>query len=149
MKRAEAGIRRAGQADLEGLLPLIRVFYLVDHHEFDEGTIRAALMPLLADDALGQVWIAEAGGVMIGYAVVTWSYSLESGGRDCILDEIYVEQRSGGTGSTLLEAAIAAAAQAGARAMFLETEAHNARVRTFYVRHGFQEERSVWMIRSL
>lgn len=149
MRRAETGSRRAESVDLEGLVPLIRAFYLVDHHEFDEATIRTALIPLLADDTFGQVWVTEDGGIINGYAVVTWSYSLESGGRDCILDEIYVEQRSGGTGSRLLEAAMAGAAQAGARAIFLETEAHNQRVRSFYVRHGFQEEDSVWMSRSM
>lgn len=146
---AETECRRAESDDLAGLMPLIREFYRVDRHEFDEATILTALIPLLADDLFGQVWVTEDNGEVTGYAVVTWSYSLESGGRDCILDEIYVEQRSSGTGSRLLEAAMAGAAQAGARAIFLETEAHNRRVRSFYARHGFQEEDSVWMSRSM
>lgn len=141
--------RRAALGDLGGLVPLIRSFYEVDRHEFDESRVRSALTPLLVDDTFGQVWVTEVGGVLTGYAVVTWSYSLESGGRDCILDEIYVEQRSGGTGSRLLEAAMAGATEAGARAVFLETEVHNQRVRSFYARHGFQEEDSVWMSRSM
>jgi ribosomal protein S18 acetylase RimI-like enzyme len=33
--------------------------------------------------------------------------------------------------------------------MFLETEAHNERVRGFYARHGFAAEDSVWMSRAL
>jgi len=149
VKSAETGCRRAESADLEGLVPLIRAFYLVDHHEFNQAKVRSALIPLLADDTFGQVWVTEDSGGVTGYAVVTWSYSLESGGLDCILDEIYVEQRSSGTGSRLLEAAMAGAARAGARAIFLETEAHNQRVRSFYARHGFQEEDSVWMSRSM
>ena len=91
----------------------------------------------------------DSEGGLTGYAVVTWSYSLESGGHDCILDEIYVERRSSGTGSRLLAAAMEGAVEAGARAVFLETEAHNQRVRSFYVRHGFRVEDSVWMSRSL
>lgn len=141
--------RRAALSDLEGLVPIIRSFYEVDRHEFHEATVRSALTPLLVDDTFGQVWVTEDGGVIIGYAVVTWSYSLESGGRDCILDEIFVERRSRGAGSQLLEMALAGAERAGARAVFLETELHNVRVRSFYVRHGFTEEDSVWMSRSL
>jgi hypothetical protein len=33
--------------------------------------------------------------------------------------------------------------------VFLETEAHNERVRSFYARCGFEAEESVWMSRSL
>lgn len=142
--------RRAAPGDLEDRIPLVRSFYEVDRHEFDEAKVRSALSPLLVDDTFGQVWVSsDDEGVTNGYAVVTWSYSLESGGRDCILDEIYVERRSGGTGSRLLQAALTGAVNAGARAVFLETEAHNERVRSFYLRHGFLEEDSVWMSRSL
>jgi GNAT superfamily N-acetyltransferase len=129
-------------------MPLIRSFYEIDHHEFDESFVRQALIPLLGDDAFGQVWVTDDG-ELGGYAVVTWGYSLESGGRECLVDEIYVERRSNGTGARLLEAAIEGARQAGARAVFLETEAHNERVRSFYVCSGFEIEDSVWMSRSL
>jgi len=44
---------------------------------------------------------------------------------------------------------LAGAREAGARAVFLETEAHNERVRSFYQRHGVAVEDSVWMSRSL
>ena len=85
----------------------------------------------------------------VGYAVLTWSYSLESGGRDCILDEIYLRERGSGYGSRLLTSVLDAARAAGARALFLETEAHNTRVRGFYARHGLAVEDSVWMATSL
>jgi GNAT superfamily N-acetyltransferase len=135
--------------DLAGLWPLVRAFYDVDQHDFDPARIERGLTPLLVDDTYGQVWVVDAAGALVGYAVVTWSWSLESGGRDCILDEIYVENRSAGTGSHLLSTALAGARDAGARAVFLETEGHNERVRSFYQRHGFAVDDSVWMSRSL
>ncbi len=141
-------IRRATSDDLEPLLPLVRAFYEVDRHEYDESVVRPALIPLLSDDTFGQVWVTDDG-ELGGYAVVTWGYSLESGGRECLVDEIYVERRSNGTGARLLEAALEGAKQAGARSVFLETEAHNERVRSFYARCGFGLEDSVWMSRSL
>ena len=109
----------------------------------------AALRPMLDDDTLGQVWVVDDEGVLTGYAIVTWTWSLESGGRDCILDEIYVADAGRGRGSALLSHALDHASTFGAMAVFLETEAPNERARGFYVRHGFVVEDSVWMSRPL
>lgn len=149
MSGSEPTIRRAGPADEPRLLELIRRFYAVDGHEFDRVRVAAGLVPLLTGDEHGQVWVADIAGEPAGYAVVTWSWSLESGGRDCILDELYVEHRGGGTGGALLEAALAAAAESGATAAFLETEAPNDAARRFYSRHDFAAEDSIWMSRPL
>jgi GNAT superfamily N-acetyltransferase len=130
-------------------MPVIRSFYEIDRHVFDESLVRTALAPLLVDDMFGQVWVIDDGDSLGGYVVVTWGYSLESGGRECLVDEIYVERRSQGTGARLLETAMDAARKAGVRAVFLETEAHNERVRSFYARCGFEVDDSVWMSRRL
>jgi GNAT superfamily N-acetyltransferase len=127
-------IRRATTADLDGLLDLIQEFYLVDQHDYARDHVVPALTPLLADDALGQVWVIEEGAVLTGYAMVTWSWSVESGGRE---------------GGRLLEHAFQEAAAFGARAVFLETEAPNDQARRFYERHGFDIEASIWMSRQL
>ena len=131
------------------MLPLIREFYEVDRHSFELGRVLAGLRPLLVDDRHGQVWlIRDSGGDVAGYAVVTWGWSLESGGRECLLDEIFVRAPGTGLGGKALEAIVEAAGAAGASAMFLETEAHNERARTFYRRGGFAVEDSIWMSRS-
>jgi GNAT superfamily N-acetyltransferase len=127
------------------LLELVREFYGVDLHEYDEQRVTAALMPMLADDSLGQVWVLDGGTGPLGYAIITWTWSLESGGRDCILDEIYAREQGAGAGAELIERAISEAEAYGALALFLETEAHNTRVRGFYSRHGLAVEDSVWM----
>jgi GNAT superfamily N-acetyltransferase len=142
-------IARARVADEAVLLPLIREFYEVDRHPFERERVLAGLRPLLADDRHGQVWlIREPGAEVGGYAVVTWGWSLESGGREALLDEIYVRTPGTGLGGTALEAIVKAAADAGASAIFLETEAHNDRARSFYQRGGFTTEESIWMSRS-
>lgn len=142
-------VHRAGAGDLAAVLPLVGEFCAADGHEYDEDRITRALGPLLAGDAHGQVWLVDAGAGPAGYAVVTWGWSLESGGREALLDEIYVRDRGHGVGAALLRHAVTAAAGAGAAVMFLETEAHNARVRAFYARHGFAAEDSIWMSRPL
>lgn len=142
-------IRRAGATDVDRLIAMHREFCRADAHHFNEGAARRALRPLLADDLLGMVWMAEgdAGG---GYAVVTWGWSVESGGRDALLDEIYAEPRDAGIGSGLLVAVLAALEERGdVSRIFLETEAQNVAARRLYARHGFVVEPSVWMSRPL
>jgi RimJ/RimL family protein N-acetyltransferase len=147
-------IRRAGAADRAALLPLIEEFYAVDHHDFVLDRVTAALDPLLADDRYGAVWLIErtaepADAVPLGYAVVTWGYSLEAGGVEAVLDEIFVRERGDGAGASALAEICRRTARAGASRIYLETEAANSRVRRFYARNGFELEDSVWMGRWL
>ena len=93
--------------------------------------------------------LADDQGGLGGYAVVTWGWSLEAGGREALLDELYVRDRNQGAGALLLEAAAVGSSAAGAARLFLETEAANEAVRRFYARHGFAAEDSVWMQRPL
>lgn len=79
------------------------------------------------------------------YAAVVWSYSIESGGPDAMLDEIYVRERGGGSGRRLMEAVFSELRARGISRLFLETETANQRARAFYERLGFKTEDSVWM----
>ena len=134
-------IRRAVPGDLETLVALHERFCAVDRHPFDAGRATTAFVPLLADDRHGVVWITEDNDA---YAVVTWGWSIEGGGAEAVLDELYVEARGRGTGTTLIEHLLADARARGLARVFLETESANERVRTLYARHGFVTDDSVW-----
>jgi GNAT superfamily N-acetyltransferase len=140
-------LRRATAADLETLLPLVAEFCVIDEHPYDEARVRRALGPLLADDTHGVVWLI--GDPPGGYAVLTWSYSLESGGRDALLDEIFLRERGQGLGSAALAAIYDDLRARGITRIFLETEDHNERARRFYARNGFAVEPSTWMVADL
>jgi GNAT superfamily N-acetyltransferase len=127
------------------VVSLSEEFCMIDGHPFDRQRVTSALRDLLADDSLGEVWVVSGDDGLEGYAVITWGYSLESGGRDALLDEMYVSKPGSGTGSTLIEAVIAAIRERGLTRIFLETEMANAAARRFYGRHGFEVEDSVWM----
>lgn len=142
-------VRRAGDDDLDALLQLVEQFCAVDGHDFDIPRVTAALRPLLCDDRNGQVWLLTDGPAIIGYAVATWGWSLESGGRECLIDEFYVTRPGSGLGSRLITRVIEEAGKAGATVMFLETEARNEAARRFYRRHGFTVEDSIWLSRAL
>lgn len=138
-------IRRAVRADLPVVLELSKEFCVLDGHAFDTARVEPALAPLLESDDLGVVLLVEEEGWALGYAIVTWGYSLESGGRDALLDEIYVRDRGSGTGSALLEAILEDLRGRGISRISLETEQDNEGARRFYERHGFTTEESVWM----
>jgi GNAT superfamily N-acetyltransferase len=79
------------------------------------------------------------------YAVLTWGWSIEAGGAEAVLDEIFVSERDGGVGTALIEHVLDDGRRRGLARIFLETETHNSRVRRFYERRGFRADDSIWM----
>lgn len=141
-------IRRAVATDLTALTELHHEFCDADGHRFEQARAWAGFTPLLADDRHGMVLIAhvpETAPDPSGYAVLTWGWSIEAGGPEAILDELYVRERNAGHGAALLTEAIAQAAEHGMTRIFLETELRNERARAFYLRAGFDVDDSVWM----
>src|SRR5690242_1648322 len=97
-----ANARLAQHSDVEQLLGWIPQLYGSDI-VFDEPVARAALMRLLDDPSLGRVWLLlsdDPEQASAGYMVVCFGYSLEFGGRDAFIDELFVvaEHRGRGIG---------------------------------------------------
>ncbi|HEX4458345.1 MAG TPA: GNAT family N-acetyltransferase [Polyangia bacterium] len=135
--------RIAGVEDAERLLDLMEDFNRIESIPFARATMRQALLPLLAaDNHLGRVVIADADAATIGYALVTFGYDLEYGGRDAWLTELYLvaSARARGDGKRLLDDAVAVAKAAGAHAMHLQVRHENGVARAVYERAGF----TVW-----
>ena len=128
------------------MLTLVSEFCVTDQHTFDPDRVTRALVPLLEDDAHGVVYLVDN---EQGYVVITWGYSLESGGREALIDEIYLRRRGEGLGSKVMDALFDDMAARGVVKMFLETETHNRRARRFYARQGFVEDDSIWMSRQI
>ncbi len=84
-----------------------------------------------------------------GFCVATWSYSLESGGRDGLIDEFYTRDRGRGIGGMAFDEVLADLKRRGIPRLFLETEAHNEQARRFYRRHGMVDEDSILMAMDL
>lgn len=143
------GIRRATADDEPELLLLCEEYCHADGHRFDRATVLGGLRPLLADDERGVVVVAEAGGTLDGYVVATWGWSIEIGGLEVVLDELYVRDQGRGTGGRLIEAIEAECRARNALRIFLETERPNERARRLYARHGYVADDSIWMSKEL
>ena len=139
-------VRRANPDDLPALLLLAAEYCAADGHAFDEARTQAGFEPLLAGDSVGTAWMIDD---IDGYVVVTWGWSVEIGGFEVVLDEIYVRTRGEGKGTIALGVIEADCRRRGVKRIFLETERPNTRARQLYTRHGYAEDDSIWMSKEL
>jgi len=124
---SEPSFRAAEEADANTLLSFMREYYAFDGHGFDEEKARAALIGLLRDPNLGQVWLIEDTGNPVGYIVICFGYSLEWLGRDAFIDEFYLsdEYRGRGWGRKTMAFVERAAESLNVTALHLEVVAPN------------------------
>ncbi|HUR63070.1 MAG TPA: GNAT family N-acetyltransferase [Candidatus Thermoplasmatota archaeon] len=144
-------LRAAGAADLDALLPLLAEFHAHEQLPTTPTGRRAALERLLREGQRGRVVLAEQEGGPIGYGIVALGYSIEFGGIDGFVDELYVRvpHRGKGLGSRLLDALEAEATRAGAVAVHLEVDDGNERARQLYLRRGYRQHRRRLMTRKI
>jgi ribosomal protein S18 acetylase RimI-like enzyme len=121
------------------LSELMRAYYAFDGHGFDEAVVARTLTELLSNPAYGLAWFIEADGAVAGYMVICFGYSLELGGRDAFVDEIYLHERfrGQGLGREALSFMIAEAKRLGIKALHLEVDAGNLAAQRLYAALGF------------
>jgi diamine N-acetyltransferase len=126
---------------IETLLAMMRGLYSHDGLAFDEAVARRALLGLIGDDKLGRVFLILLANEIIGYAVLTFGYSLEFHGRDAFVDEIYLrdEYRGQGIGKRALEFLAGVCKENGVSALHLEVERGNAHAQAVYRKFGFKD----------
>ena len=133
--------RVAAPADADATLGLMREFYREEALDFDAARQGSALRALLADPALGAVFLlgVSSGAVApAGHMVLTWACSLEFGGRFALLDELFIRPEARGLdrGRRALDIAVEWARENGACAFRLEVARGNARARSLYAGRG-------------
>ena len=134
-------MRLATPADIDVLLALMQEYYAHDHLAFRREQASDALGALLASPALGEVWLIEIAGQAIGYLALTFGFSLECGGRDAFIDELFLRasHRGQGAGTRAIRHALSRCAELGIRAVRLEVMRHNPDALRLYTRLGFEE----------
>ena len=133
------------------LAELMRAYYAFDGHDFDEPRVRCTLADFLNSPDHGRAWFIEADGVVAGYMVICFGYSLSFGGRDAFVDEIYLHEpfRGRGLGRDALTFMIAEAERLGIKALHLEVNEHNVPAQRLYSSLGFQRGRFRLMSRPI
>jgi ribosomal protein S18 acetylase RimI-like enzyme len=134
-------VRAAGAADVDLLVELMTEFYAEADFRLDAERAGAAFDELLGSPSLGRVWIAEVDGRAAAYVVLTLGYSMEYGGRDAFVDDLFVRPafRDRGIGRLLLAEVRRACEALGVRALHLEVGRDNDPAQALYRRIGFVE----------
>ena len=154
-QQGELVFRVAGPAEAERILEMMVEFYAYGDLRFDPPVAEAALRELLGNPSLGIVWMIERDGTSVGYAAVAFGFSLELGGRDAILDELYVREldRGVGIGRRMLDVVESACRERGVRSLHLEVDETDERAQRFYAKAGYRSRlvdiRSYLMMKRL
>jgi len=143
-------LRQATLDDLAAVLPRTSDLNAHESITLEPAALEAALARLLGDPALGGVWLVERAGAVIGYALVTFGYDLEFGGRDAYLTELWIdpEARGAGAGGEVLDLLAPVLRALGVGALHLQVRPENP-ARRLYERRGFVASPRVIMTRRL
>jgi len=145
--RPTPSFRLVATGDRAILDAMIREYYAYDRHPVDETILSSALDGALAPNHHIRIWIIEVAGETAGYVAVAIGFTLEAGGNDGFLDELYLREpfRGQGIGRKAVEFAIDACPSLGIRRLSLEVETHNARARRLYEDIGFEAHDRILM----
>jgi len=131
-------LRAATVADVPAILPRSRA--LQDHEgiEISAAKLEGALIVMLRDPSLGGVWMIEDGGVVVGYAFISFSFDLEFAGREAWLTELFIDDavRGRGAGTFALDMLTPILRDLGVNAVHLQVRDENPAKR-LYERAGF------------
>lgn len=134
-----AALTLATPDHLNGLLALVASYHAEAGIKSTDETRRKGIVPLLDGIPYGCAYLIGPPRAPIGYIVITFGWSVEFGGLDGIVDELYIRPgvRGRGIASEALTALPRALAGAGLRAIHLEVDKTNAAAIKLYRRAGF------------
>ncbi|MDF1803893.1 GNAT family N-acetyltransferase [Thalassovita sp.] len=136
--------------DMDRLLPMVTAFQEELGIDLAPDTRHAGLAPLLEGSPHGVAYLIGPQRAPIGYVVICFGWSLEFGGMDGFVDEIYIRPgvRGRGIGSEVLTSLPKALSGAGLKALHLEVRRDDANTRRLYERLRFRP-REDYMLMTL
>ena len=142
----EAGREHGGVIDA-----LVAAFHQHEGVSMRAQARRASIDKLLEMPAQGRILLIQtATAETVGYAIMAFGFSLEFGGRDAFLDELFVAEayRRQGIGKAALQAVCTWACREGLCALHLEVKRDNKPAKALYTQIGFGD-RSRYHLMSL
>ena len=125
--------------DVAELRELVRSYHAFEGVSCPGGDIDAAVSPLLGESDLGRCWMIRADEVTVGYVAICFGYSIEFGGRDAFVDEMYISEqyRGQGIGTEVLRLLKSESLALGVKALHFEVSCDNERAQRLYEKSGF------------
>ena len=128
------------EGDAETLVGLARDFHQEDGHPLTEAGEKA-LRAIARGEPFARAWLAREQEAALGYLIITLGFSVEYGGRDGFIDDLYLvpAARGRGLGRTVIGFATAQARELGIGTLHLEVESGNDAATRLYRHAGFEE----------
>lgn len=144
-------IHKASLQDVPTLIELAPQYYAYDGHDFNLAAYQKALVKLLQNPDYGTVALVYTGSFPIGYIIVCYGYSLEFGGRDAYIDEVFLlqEYRGKGLGKEAINFVEEECRKVGIQAIHLEVQHSNKSAYQFYQHIGFEDHNRHLMTKKL
>lgn len=134
-----AALHLAKPDDLDRLCALVASFHAEEGIDQSEDARRAGLAPLLDGIPHGAAYLIGPARAPIGYVILSFGWSVEFGGMDATIDELFIRPpvRGRGVASEVLISLPRALAQGGIKALHLEVDHANDTAKRLYARSGF------------
>ena len=96
----------------------------------------------IQNEKLGKCWVIWFSGKVIGYIILTFGYSFEHGGRDALVDELYLNEefRSRGLDKLILESIEFFSIKYGAKVVYIKEDRAKASQKKDYRESGFEAD---------
>lgn len=132
-------LRVATPADTGYLLDMMADLNAIEGIPFSRPKFGRVLKQLLADSSLGLVPLFLVKREIVGYAVVTYNFDLEWGGRDAFITEFYIKPEHRGLGYGALAMALLEklARRNKVKALHLGVRRENVAAARLYEKAGF------------
>ena len=103
--KIEPRFRKAKKTDTNILKTLIREYYRFDRQQVSNDKIASSLTFALQDNPYVSIWLIDVADKVAGYLVVAIGFTIEAGGKDGFLDELFLREpfRGSGVGRKAIE----------------------------------------------
>lgn len=150
----DSNIADIRDATLDDVSPIVRMMETFNHEEDIAITARAieeSVSSLLNNPAWGGILVADIGGVPSAYALYSFGFDIEFGGRLATLNELFVlpRHRGKGVGQALLAAVQGRVRGSGAHTLELLVRRENVGAQLFYRRNDFTFDPRLLMVKRL
>lgn len=128
----------ATTSDVTELVRLMEEFHAESGYVLDRQWAGRSFVTLLRDQSLGKVWLVRCGELVVGHVVLTVRFSMEYGGTDAFIDDLFVrpEHRRRGAASAALSAVLAECRERKVLALHVEVGQDNVAANALYTRFG-------------
>ena len=133
-------LREANSDEVDTLVDFVGRYFAFDGIPFHPFDVRRSLLELVSDPRLGKAWILQVNGSSAGYAILTFGFDHEVGGRIGTITDFYLDPafRRRGIGTETLVRLEKEAVKLGLEALELQVVNDNEHAKGLYRKMGFQ-----------